>query len=323
MLSRVADHLYWMSRYLERAEHTARLIGVHLDLMLDQSPVMAASRRERLAASLATVLPPESLQDDYHTIQALTFSPANKSSIVACIAAARENAQNVREQISSEMWEQINQLYLSLKQARPEKIWRTEPHRFFRSVKEGAHLFQGLTDSTMNHGEGWHFIQVGRFIERVGATAALLDVHYGAFNQSLQDFSLPGGYLEWIGLLRSCTAFESYCKVYTADFQAQAIAEFLLLNHEFPHSVYFAVNEIQTALHGIAEVTETRKVGRVYRLVGRLRASFDFDQIDDIMSAGLHLYLQDIQSQCRQIHEALYQTFITYPIEAALTAEGR
>lgn len=108
MLSRVADHLYWMSRYLERAEHTARLIGVHLDLMLDQSPIMAASRRERLAASLATVLPPESLQDDYYTIQALTFSPANKSSIVACIAAARENAQNVREQISSEMWEQIN-----------------------------------------------------------------------------------------------------------------------------------------------------------------------------------------------------------------------
>ena len=323
MLSRVADHLYWMSRYLERAEHTARLIGVNLDLMLDQAPAAAASRRERLAASLGTSLPPASLQDDYSMTEALTFNLANKSSIVACIAAARENAQNVREQISSEMWEQINQLYLSIRQTTPEKLWRAEPHRFFQAVKAGAHLFQGLTDSTMNHGEGWHFIQVGRFIERVGATAVLLDVHYGAFTRSPEGFSAPDGYLEWIGLLKSCTAFEAYCKVYTANFQPRAIAEFLLLNREFPHSVYFAVDMMQNALHSIAEATEMRKVGRVYRLVGRLRASFDFDQIDEIMAADLHTYLQDIQNQCRQIHEALYQAYITYPIEAALAAEGR
>ena len=323
MLSRVADHLYWMSRYLERAEHAARLIGVHLDLMLDQSPTAAASRRERLATSLNTLLPPDSLQNDYRMTQALTFSLSNKSSIVACITAARENAQNVREQISSEMWEQINQLYLSIKQATPEKIWQAEPHRFFQAVKQGAHLFQGITDSTMNHGEGWHFIQVGRFMERANSITGLLDVHYGAFSNSPEGFSAPDGYLEWIGLLKSCTAFEAYCKVYTAAFQPRSIAEFLLLNHEFPHSVYFAIDKVQTALHGVAEITEMRKVGRVYRLVGRLRASFDFDQIDEIMAADLHLYLQDIQSQCRQIHQALYQAYITYPIEAALAVEER
>jgi uncharacterized alpha-E superfamily protein len=312
-----------MSRYLERAEHTARLIGVHLDLMLDQTAAAASSRRERLAASLSTPLPEASLEDDYSMTQALTFNLSNKSSIVACIAAARENAQNVREQISSEMWEQINQLYLSVRQTGLDKIWRAEPHRFFRAIKEGAHLFQGLTDSTMNHGEGWHFIQVGRYIERAGAVAALLDVHYRAFSQLPRGAETPDGHLEWIGLLRSCTAFEAYCKVYTADFQPKSIAEFLLLNHEFPHSIYFAVDMIQTALHGIAEVTEMRKVGRVYRLVGRLRASFDFDQIDEIMAADLHTYLQDIQAQCWQIHEALYQAYITYPIEAALAVEGR
>jgi uncharacterized alpha-E superfamily protein len=312
-----------MSRYLERAEHTARLIGVHLDLMLDQSPVAASSRRERLAASLSTPLSSDSLQDDYSLTQTLTFDLSNKSSIVACIAAARENAQNVREQISSEMWEQLNQLYLSVKQARLEKIWRAEPHRFFRAVKEGAHLFQGLTDSTMNHGEGWLFIQVGRYFERAGAITALLDVHYGTFSHSPRAFSAPDGYLEWIGLLKSCTAFEAYCKVYTADFQPRTIAEFLLLNHEFPHSVYFAIDKVQTALFGVAEVSEMRKVGRVYRLVGRLRASFDFDQIDEIMAADLHTYLQDIQSQFSQIHQALYQTYITYPIEAALAVDDR
>lgn len=323
MLSRVADHLYWMSRYLERAEHTARLIGLHLDLMLDQTPEAAASRRERLAASLSTSLPPASLQDDYTMTEALTFSLANKSSIVACIAAARENAQNVREQISSEMWEQINRLYLSIKQNSLDKIWQAGPHRFFRTVKDAAHLFQGLTDSTMNQGEGWHFIQMGRFIERAASIAALLDVHYGAFRSSPQSISAPDGYLEWIGLLRSCTAFESYCKVYTADFQPKAIAEFLLLNREFPHSVYFAIDKLQNALHGVAEITEMRKTGRVYRLVGRLRASFDFDQIDDIMAADLHTYLQDIQAQCGQIHEAIYQTYIAYPIEAALAVDDR
>lgn len=319
MLSRVADHLYWMSRYLERAEHTARLIGLHLDLTLDQGAATAA-RRRRLAASLGAPQITSHLDDDYSLAQSLTFDPANKSSIVACIAAARENAQQVREQISSEMWEQLNQLFLSLKRARIEEIWRTEPHRYYRTVKEGAHLFQGITDSTMSHGEGWHFIQVGRYIERAAAVAALLDVHFGAFRAPNSSASPSAEYLEWVGLLRSCTAFEAYCKVYTADLQPHAIAEFLLLNSSFPHSIRFSIDQVQAALDGIAEATESRKGGRIYRLVGRLRATLDFAQIDEIMAADLHSYLADIQNQCMQIHDALYQMYITYPIDVALSA---
>lgn len=319
MLSRVADNLYWMSRYLERAENAARLINVHLNLRLDQSPKVAGSRWNRLAASLQTPLPPlDNPDDDFKMVAWLTFDLSNHNSIVSCIGAARENARQVREQISSEMWEQLNQLHLAVKRANSQVIWQSQPHEFFQSVKDGGYFFQGITDSTMNHGEGWHFIQIGRYIERAASIAALLDSHYINFYQKPDYVIGTDDYLEWVGLLQSCAAFESYRKVYTADVTPDHVAEFLLLNPEFPHSVCFAVTRLQEALNGYAEATETRKIGRVYRVVGRLRAALDFDQIDEIMAEGLHNYLLDLQKQCRQLHEALYKMCIDYPIETAL-----
>ena len=166
MLSRVADTLYWMSRYLERAEHTARLLDLQLHLMLEQdaeAPTSAGS-----ASSTACMSPrrPTTKLIAYTLTQLLTFDVANANSIASCIAAARENARHVREQISSEMWEQVNRLSLQVKSTQIDKIWDNQPHEFFCSVKEGIHLFQGITDSTMNHGEGWQFIQIGRSLER-------------------------------------------------------------------------------------------------------------------------------------------------------------
>src|SRR6266576_3879346 len=177
MLSRVAESLYWMSRYLERAEHTARLVELNLNLMLDQSQAPGDRRWQRLLTALMVTLPPDAKADAYNVAQTLTFDLSNRSSIVAYMTAARENARQVREQISSEMWEELNQLFLQIKRAGIENTWQAQPHHFFRSVKDGAHLFQGITDSTLSHSEGWHFIQAGRFLERAGATAALLDAH--------------------------------------------------------------------------------------------------------------------------------------------------
>jgi len=317
MLSRVAENLYWMSRYLERAEHTARLIDVHLNLMLDQSPTSAVPRWGRLLASLQ-IPSTADVGDVYGLTQKLTFDLSNHNSIVACIAAARENARQVREQISSEMWEQLNRLFLQVKGASMDTIWNAQPHEFFHIVKEGSHLFQGITDSTMSHGEGWHFIQVGRFIERICATAALMDLYFSQFPDSQDQSVAARNYLEWVGFLKSCTAFEAYCKIYTASLRPGSMAEFLLLNPEFPRSIRFAADMIQAALHAIAESTGTREAGRVNRLAGRLRAALSFGQIDEIMAGGLHAYLEDIQRQCAQIHTAIYQIYITYPIESAL-----
>ncbi len=318
MISRDADSMYWMSRYLERAEHTARLLDVNLNLMLDQSPASGGKRWERLAASLNTKLPAEA-HDASSITQAFTFDASNPASIVACVAAARENARQTREQVSSEMWEQINRLYLQVRQTNLSEIWNAQPSDFFRAVKQGAHLFQGITDSTMGHGEGWHFIQLGRSIERAGATARLLDVYFGKLLDGRASGSEISDHLEWIGLLKSCTGFEAYCKVYTADLRPERIAEFLLLNAEFPRSVRFAGDSIETALRSIGQLTQ-RKAERLDRLAGRLRATLSYGQIDEILAGGMHVYLESIQSLCAQIHGAVYLIYITYPIESVFTA---
>lgn len=312
MLSRVADTLYWMSRYLERAEHTARLLDLQLHLMLELDEATLEQRWERLLLSLHIPNPPKGQTDSFSMTHWITFDPDNQNSLVSCIAAARENARHVREQISSEMWEQVNLLSLQVKDAEIETIWDDQPHVFFRTVKDGVHLFQGITDSTMNHGEGWQFIQLGRALERASATSLLLKAH---FEPQFRYGEITADYLEWIGLLKSCTAFEAYCKVYTAYLRADRIAEFLILNPEFPHSIRFSVDEIHAALQSIAQATENKRARHVNRLAGRLRAALDFGQIDEIVGGGLHSYLDSVQAECTQIHNAIYHAYITYPIE--------
>jgi uncharacterized alpha-E superfamily protein len=322
MLSRVADSLYWMSRYLERAEHTARLIDVHLNQMLEEAAGDANQRWPRLLRGLRAT-PPDGEIDAYSTTYTVTFDTSNSSSIVSCIASARENARQVREQISSEMWEQLNRLYLDVKQTSMEEVWYSEPHAFLNGVKEDIYLFQGITDATMSHSEGWHFIRVGRFLERAIATSMLLDTYVSAFPVGQDDDdSEPFDYLSWVGLLRSCASFEAYCKVYTATFRPTHIVEFLLLNAECPRSLRFSCAMMQGALQAISKSTGLRNPGRAERLAGRLRASLDYDSIDEILSGNLHEYLESIQRQCAQIHSGLYQTYIAYQIEAALTSRG-
>jgi uncharacterized alpha-E superfamily protein len=322
MLSRVADNLYWMSRYLERAEHTARLVDITLQQMLDQTTEDASSRWVRLLESLHISSLADETNGAYDITQGLTFDVSNHSSIVSCIATARENARQVREQISSEMWEQLNRLFLEIKRTGMEEIWHAGLHQFFATVKEAVHLFQGITDATMSHSEGWHFIRVGRFLERASATAALLDVHFQALLETQQSDTIESlDYLGWVGLLKSCASFEAYCKVYTATIQPRNVAEFLLLNADSPRSIRFAAAMMQGALQAIARSTD-RHAGRAERLAGRLRAAFDYGQIEEIMNGNLHAYLENIQRQCTQIHSAIYDVYITYPVDVALTSRG-
>jgi uncharacterized alpha-E superfamily protein len=168
----------------------------------------------------------------------------------------------------------------------------------------------------MSHDEGWQFIQIGRHLERANATSALLDAHFsGLESHGVGDESL--NYLDWVAMLKSCTAFEAYCKVYTADIQPDQIAEFLLLNAEFPRSVRFSIDGVQRALQVISRSTTSRSAGRVERLAGRLRATLDYGQVDEIMDE-LHDYLAQIQYQCGQIHTALYHVYVSYPADTAL-----
>jgi uncharacterized alpha-E superfamily protein len=298
MLSRVADSLFWMSRYLERGEHTARVLSVQLYLMLERGAGSDEQHWERVRKSLG-------IEPGKETAQELT------SSIVTTIVAARENARQVREQISSEMWEQLNRLFHAVKRADPAGDARD----FLRAIQDGAHLFQGITDSTMTHGEGWQFIQAGRYLERAIALSTLVSVHFREFYPEVAAEIEP---LEWIGLLQSCTAFEAYCKAYTADLRPDRIAEFLVLNGVFPHSIRFSADALATSLKQIASEASGRPASQVERIAGRMQATLAFGQMDEIMSGGLQAYLDTVRRQCVQVYGAVYQTYVTYPVEAAL-----
>ncbi len=320
MLSRVADNLYWMSRYLERAEHAARLLDVNLNLMLDESPSSADRRWRRVLAALGN--PPNLAWsgDAYQVAQILTFDPGNRSSITSCITAARENARQVREEISTEQWQRLNHLFHQVTRHKPNETDDVLPSDFLLAVIEGVHLIQGVTDSTMSHGEGWHFIRVGRYIERACATATLLDLYHREFWGPSDQTPEGSECLEWIGLLRSCTAFEALCKVYTADFSPDRIIEFLLLNSEFPHSLRYSIDSLQNALEAIHGGGGKRRATQLTRLAGRLQASLGFGQISEILSQDVGSYLQGILRQCREIHETIYELYVNYSIHTALAS---
>jgi uncharacterized alpha-E superfamily protein len=314
MLSRVAESLYWMSRYLERAEHTARVIKVQLNLMLERETEDDDRHWRRMLRSLAVEMADVKEGEAQGVAKSLIHSTDSRSSIVSCIMAARENSRQVREQISSEMWEQLNRMYIEVQRAGADEA--SDVNDFLQAIKDGAHLFQGITDSNMTHGEGWQFIQAGRSLERASALATLLGVHFREFYGK----GAEPEPLEWIGLLRSCTAFEAYCKAYTADLRPDRIAEFLVLNPSFPHTIRFSADALETAMKQIGAEVSSRRSARVERIAGRMQATLAFGQIDEIMTGGLHAYLETVLRQCSQAHSALYQTYITYPIEAALQA---
>ena len=328
MLSRVADSLYWMSRYLERAEHTSRVINVQLNLMLERGAGSDDEYWVRVLRSLGVQMTAEEETHAQTLAVALVRDTAHRASIVSSVIAARENARQVREQISSEMWEQLNRLFHSVRRAHSEAAaW--DAREFLQSVKEGAHLFQGITDSTMTHGEGWQFIQAGRFLERTVSVSTLV----GSFFRerpfaprsaqsaplSMKEEGDPE-HLEWLGLLRSCTAFEAYCKAYTADLKPERVAEFLVLHPGFPHSIRFSAAALEGAVKEIGGEARSRGKSRLERIAGRLHATLSFGQIDEIVGSGLDAYLDTVLLQCGQVHGALYQTYIAYPIEAALGA---
>jgi uncharacterized alpha-E superfamily protein len=320
MLSRVAESLYWMSRYLERAEHTARLIDVDFELRLDQSPEAGSVRWRQLLEALHAPIPEDGQIDAATLTHILTMDKENSSSIISCISAARENLRQVREQCSSAMWEQLNRLYLYVNSTNAGESWQLHSYVFFRAVREGAHLFHGVTDSTMSHGEGWQYIQLGRYVERTDATARLIGAHLSRLSysdQSLDQSVESEEYLEWVGLLKSCAAFEAYCKKYTAELRPLRVAEFLLLNPEFPHSVRFSVDKVHAALRAIAEMTE-RKAEQPTRLTGRLKAALSFSQIDEVMASGAGAFVENICQQCTHVHSAIHQIYFDYPVEAAL-----
>jgi uncharacterized alpha-E superfamily protein len=316
MLSRVADSLYWIGRYLERAEHTIRVLDVNLNLMLEGPAPKSDTRLQRLVCALSV---PENLQDKTidDLVDAMCFDISNPASVSACIGAARENARQVRDEISSEQWQKLNRLYHRTAEMRAPRGYTTVSD-LLQTLLDGLHLFEGVTDTTMSHGQGWQFIRAGRYMERSSAIATLLELYYRQSSTAQGGVIDSTQYVEWVGLLRCCTAFEAFCTSYTADLTPGRILEFLLLNPLFPHSLRYSVNCLVEALTGIQNEGRRSSSEDLVRRAGRLQASLSFAQIDELLARDTAAYLRDVLGQCRVIQELIYGLYISYSVDTAL-----
>jgi uncharacterized alpha-E superfamily protein len=319
MLSRVADSLYWMSRYLERAEHTARVLDVNLHGGLDQRRERSTQRWGRVLKSLSVPASARALEDPQALIDRLTFDPTHPSSVVSCIITARQNARDVREQISTEMWEQLNRLYLHVQRTQ-HRLTDGQTYEFFQLIKQGSHLFQGITSTTLSREEGWYFIQLGRYLERVSATVNLLHAHLMIQGEPGDPIASADQYLEWVGLLKSCAALEAYWRVHTANIVAHKGTAFLLLDADFPHSVRFGVDTVRSALDALSTEIPALKRSDVHRRLGKLISALSFDPVEEIVGPNVQSVLGSIRSACRDVHGAIYETCISYPVDHAVSA---
>ena len=315
MLSRVADSLYWMSRYIERAENNARIAEVNLQLLLDLTNQQEADPRQQWNPIISSLEENELFDSLYKepdgraAIDFVGLQKKNPNSIYSCVASARENARTTREQISSEMWEQINKLYLFVSSDSAHALARSSPYEFFNRIIAGSHLFQGISDATMTHGEGWDFIRIGKLIERADCTSRILDVKYHILLPSGERVGGNVDTIQWMSVLRSCSALEAYRKAYVDQVAPWKVAEFLILHAEFPRSIRFCVESLDAALHRISGSNETHYANEAERLSGRLRSDLVYATIGDIFRFGLHQYLETIQKRLVEISNAMHDAY--------------
>ena len=321
MLSRVAHSLYWMSRYIERAENVARLLEVNLQFVLDfqgvddtahkehWDSILASSEDQALFATLHDVADSRSVTDF------LALDLRNPNSILSCVYSARENARMIRDQISIEMWQTINELFLFLKARDTAEIWAAGPYEFFQEIKRHSHLFQGLTESTYSRNEGWEFIQFGKLIERADKTTRILDVKYHILLPSADDVGGAVDTAQWQAVLRSASALESYHRFYVHEILPWKVAEFLIFSESFPRSLHYCVTQIDGFLCRILAESGTRRRTAAGRAASRLLADLQSLTITDVLEQGLHEFLIEIQKSLDRIGDEVIQTTMFYPVE--------
>lgn len=302
-----------MSRYLERAENVARFIEVNLHLMLDTAvadsnqwePLVNTTGDHMLFARLYGVPTKENV------MQFLTFDRENPNSIISCVWRARENARSMREIISSEMWEQANDFYRLVINAAGTDVL-DNPYDFYTQVKMASHLFDGIADATMSHGQAWHFLRLGEMLERAEKTSQILDVKYFILLPGVQDVGTTIDSIQWAALLRSASAFEMYRKHYRRITPAK-VADFLILNDQFPRAVRYCLGQAQESLRAISGSPLGFPGNEAERRLGRLSAELNYAQMDEIIAHGLHEFLDNLQTKLNRIDDAIFDTFFALP----------
>jgi uncharacterized alpha-E superfamily protein len=310
MLSRVANSIYWMCRYIERAENVARFISVNLNLLLDMpsekgkhwEPLMMITGDQEL---FEKKYPNYTQKEVSHF---LTFDREYPNSILTCLAAARENGRSIREIISSEMWEHLNNFYLELADNRSPAMVLEDPHRFFKIIQMRSHLFTGLMDSTMSHGEAWNFARIGMMIERADKTSRILDVKYFMLLPRADLVNTPIDNIQWTAVLKSASAFEMFRKEHH-QITPRKVAGFLIFDNQFPRSIRHCISKAQICLHRITGSPPGSANSTAEKRLGRLKADLEYIDIDEVIDHGMHEYLDGLQIRLNQVDEAIGTTF--------------
>src|SRR5712691_6432758 len=315
MLSRVADALFWTSRYLERAEHVSRLLDVCFHLELDLHGVLAGPHElhwNSLAAILQQVVPPAKQAE--RSPQAfishwLTFDLDNPSSIMSCVTRARSNARTIRGTINSQMWKELNKLYWQLCDPDFTSLASESPHEFYLAVECGSHVFQGVCDATLTHDEGWQFIQLGKYLERADKTVRILDIQYQLLHELTDSADLPLANLQWAGVLRSCRSYEAYQRLYVGRVEPERVVEFLLLHVGFPRSFRFSLEAAARALTAIQGPSQGRGLSKADRLLGLVLSELKYAELDQLLKKGLHACSSGILERCSQVSRAVQEQY--------------
>lgn len=311
MLSRVADSLYWMGRYLERSENIARFLDVNWHLTLD----LALMQQSHWSALVQVTGDDEVYRESYpdysreNVIRFLTIDPGYANSIYSCLHNARENARAVRDLIPIEMWELLNVFFhvIEREAKNPGDVFEN-PYTFCDEVKKRNLMISGLADDAWDHDEAWLFFSLGRMLERADKTSRILDVKYFVLLPHLQDVGAIVDVVQWSALLKATSSFQAFRHRH-GKMSPETVASFMLMSHNFPRSVLYCLTEAQKCLH---EITGTR-IGyfssNAEKLLGQLCADISFVTIEDIFETGLHEFTDRLQYKINQVDQAVFKTF--------------
>jgi len=309
MLSRTADHLYWMARYTERAENLARMLDVTQRMSLlhggqvDEAGWTAALA---IAGSESAYRATHDKITPGGVLRHLTFDGDNPVSIVRCLKSARENAHAVRGTLTSELWETINDTWIRVRESSPSVVDGNGAGEFFEWVKHRSHLSRGVTIGTMLQDEALWFTRLGTYLERADSTARILDVKFQALLPEGSDADDAGDYYQWSTLLRSVSAFEIYRKVYRDRITPRRVAELFILRDDMPRSLHHCFDEV----HGLLSRVANRQSGETERRAGLLHSSLQYGRIEDIFADGLHPFLLDFLARAADLSERIANDFL-------------
>ena len=329
MLSRVANTLYWMVRYVERADNLARLIDVNQQLLLDSErldserlrgfwqPIILSTGEEDLFNSLYDEA------GSSEVIRFLSDDTRNPNSITSCIGLARENARTVRDQLSDDLWEALNALYLFTRSAEAKHLIASDPPRCYQNIRRSSETFLGIAASTLSRDEAWEFMDLGRHLERADKTTRFLDVSSYLSGEEEGTTAASDG-LHWSAILRSCGALGAF-RALNRNITAHAVVDFLVFSRDFPRSVRFCIDKADVSLHRISGTPRGTFSNDAERETGRLLADLNFGAADDAFSGGLHEYLDSLQTRFNRIGEAIFESYVLMPerIEGCLVDAGQ